>query len=175
MPPTTLFSRIMENKYFSSTTRITLEPFIITFIFVWFLMDGAQIQKNLLMWKICKFQLNQTEIVCGNLSAYNETQSEVQTRANNFEMFGQFMTTIPTIIYSFFAGSLSDDYGRKPLIILPTFGVVIGMFLSIVNYEFIDTLPIEFFYISGSCWWFFFGWKRSLLFGSVWFWSFYHD
>ena len=49
-------------------------------------MDGAQIQKNLLMWKICKFQLNQTEIVCGNLSAYNETQSEVQTRANNFEM-----------------------------------------------------------------------------------------
>ena len=86
MPPTTLFSRIMGNKYFSSTTRITLEPFIITFIFVWFLMDGAQIQKNLLMWKICKFQLNQTEIVCGNLSAYNETQSEVQTRANNFEM-----------------------------------------------------------------------------------------
>ena len=85
MPPT-LFSRIMGNKYFSSTTRITLEPFIITFIFVWFLMDGAQIQKNLLMWKICKFQLNQTEIVCGNLSAYNETQSEVQTRANNFEM-----------------------------------------------------------------------------------------
>ena len=71
--------------------------------------------------------------------------------------FGQFMTTIPTIIYSFFAGSLSDDYGRKPLIILPTFGVVIGMFLSIVNYEFIDTLPIEFFYISGSCWWFFLG------------------
>ena len=67
------------------------------------------------------------------------------------------MTTIPTIIYSFFAGSLSDDYGRKPLIILPTFGVVIGMFLSIVNYEFIDTLPIEFFYISGSCWWFFLG------------------
>ena len=87
----TLFSRI---KHFSSN-RITLEPFIITFIFVWFLMDGAQIQKNLLMWKICKFQLNETEIVCGNLSAYNETQSEVQTRANNFEMvcFSNFYLT----------------------------------------------------------------------------------
>ena len=54
-------------------------------------MDGAQIQKNLLMWKICKFQLNQTEIVCGNLSAYNETQSEVQKRANNFEMVSNTM------------------------------------------------------------------------------------
>ena len=67
------------------------------------------------------------------------------------------MLTVPSVFYSFFAGSLSDDYGRKPLIILPTFGVVIGMILSIINYSFIETLPIEFFYISGPAWWMFLG------------------
>ena len=67
------------------------------------------------------------------------------------------METIPTIIYSFFAGALSDDYGRKPLIILPALGSIIGTLLSILNYVFIETFPLEFFYFCGPFWWSFLG------------------
>ena len=67
------------------------------------------------------------------------------------------METIPTIIYSFFAGALSDDYGRKPLIILPALGSIIGTLLSILNYVFIETFPLEFFYFWGPFWWSFLG------------------
>ena len=62
------------------------------------------------------------------------------------------MTTIPSIVYSFFVGSLSDDFGRKPLILLPTIGAIIGMILAIINYVFIYQLPTAFFYVSGKYW-----------------------
>ena len=63
------------------------------------------------------------------------------------------MQTIPTIIYSFFAGSLSDDFGRKSLIMLPTIGSIIGTIFSLINYTFIEKLSIDFFYITGAFWW----------------------
>ena len=65
---------------------LTLEPFIVLFVFIWFIQSGVKIRKNLLMWKICKIELNYTENICNNLSQHNETQSEVQINLNNFEM-----------------------------------------------------------------------------------------
>jgi MFS family permease len=73
-----------------------------------------------------------------------------------FFKVGQWLGTVPTIIFSFFAGSLSDEYGRKPLILWPVFGGMIGILFSIINYAFINELPIEFFYVA-DCFWFFFG------------------
>ena len=66
---------------------------------------------------------------------------------------GGYIGSIPSIGYSFFAGSLSDDFGRKPLILLPLIGAIIGRIFSIINYFWIRELPTEFFYASGDFWW----------------------
>jgi MFS family permease len=63
---------------------------------------------------------------------------------------------MPTIFFSFFAGSLSDDYGRKPLLFWPLLGGTIGMVFHIINYTWINELPMAFFYVP-DCFWYFFG------------------
>jgi MFS family permease len=69
----------------------------------------------------------------------------------------QWLGTVPTILFSFFAGSLSDDYGRKPLMFWPMIGNIIGIVLWIINYAFINELPIEFLYLPDFFWNFFGG------------------
>ena len=70
------------------------------------------------------------------------------------------MATVPPLIYSFVAGSLSDKlekrwiniasmkiihsgYFRKPLIWFPVFGHVLASFLTVIVYFFNDDLPLE--------------------------------
>ena len=57
--------------------------------------------------------MNYEEHICKNLTAFTEIQNEVQIRTNNFEIVGKWLGWWPTIVYSFFVGSLSDEYGRK--------------------------------------------------------------
>ena len=59
-------------------------------------------------------------------------------------------------MFSLFAGSLSDDFGRKPLIIFPIAGTLIGTIFKLINYGFIHQLPTEFFFATDS-WCHFFG------------------
>jgi len=61
-------------------------------------------------------------------------------------MIGQWISSVPIVAFSIIAGALSDVFGRKPLMILPMIGDLIGTLFNIINYAFIDTLPLEFFY-----------------------------
>jgi MFS transporter, PCFT/HCP family, solute carrier family 46, member 3 len=61
-------------------------------------------------------------------------------------MIGQWISSVPIIIFSIIAGALSDVFGRKPLILLPMIGDLISTVFAIINYAFIETLPVEFFY-----------------------------
>ena len=70
---------------------ITLEPFILLFSIVLHIQLGAQIDRNLLMWKICHLELNYSLIICENLSENRTVQSEVQISMNNFEMVLQII------------------------------------------------------------------------------------
>ena len=62
-------------------------------------------------------------------------------------MVSQWMTNVPVVLFSIIAGALSDEFGRKPLMLWPVIGDLVGTLLNIINYAFIDTLPLEFFYI----------------------------
>ena len=53
----------------------------------------------------------------------------------------------PGIIYAFFAGALSDRYGRKYLVCLPVMGVLASTFFQIIHFTYISELPMEFFYM----------------------------
>jgi len=61
-------------------------------------------------------------------------------------MIGQWISSVPVVAFSIIAGALSDVFGRKPLILFPIVGDFISGIFTIINYAFIETLPIEFFY-----------------------------
>ena len=76
----------------------------------------------------------------------DQFQKEVQEYVNNFQMISQWISNVPIVLFSIIAGALSDEFGRKPLMIFPMIGDLIGTLFNIINYAFIDTLPLEFFY-----------------------------
>ncbi len=68
----------------------------------------------------------------------NETiKNDVQIYSNDFSITDKWVSTVPSFIYAIFAGALSDKYGRKPLILMPVFGNIIGGIFSVLNYAFI--------------------------------------
>jgi MFS family permease len=56
----------------------------------------------------------------------NDVQKEVQVLVNNFQMYGQWIATVPLTVFSIMAGALSDIYGRKPLILVPLIGYLLS-------------------------------------------------
>ncbi len=67
---------------------------------------------------------------------------------NNFQQSSQWITSVPLVIFSVIAGALSDVFGRKPLILFPLIGYLLNALANIVNYAFIEDLPVEFFYLN---------------------------
>jgi MFS family permease len=78
----------------------------------------------------------------------NEAQKDVQVLVNNFQQNSQWIASVPLIIFSVIAGALSDVFGRKPLILFPLIGYLLNSLANIVNYAFIETFPVEFFYLN---------------------------
>ena len=72
---------------------ISLEPIIFLVQFGRYALEGAQIQTDLLMWKICHFELKYDETICGNLTLdeYDSINNEVQTRTNDLEMVSRWL------------------------------------------------------------------------------------
>ena len=58
-----------------------------------------------------------------------------------------FLGAVPALLYSLFAGSLSDDFGRKPLMIVPIIGAVVTDAALLLNYLFIESVPLQLFYV----------------------------
>ncbi|TRY80252.1 hypothetical protein TCAL_13569, partial [Tigriopus californicus] len=128
---------------------ITLEPMIFVSVIGGTIVGGSALNTNLLINKMCVFELQFNTTICDHLDlAENEDyENEVQERVNNFQMIGQWVSAIPGLIFSLFAGGLSDNVGRKPLLIFPIVGLVLTSLLEILNLVFIDTFPIEVFYV----------------------------
>ena len=138
------------SKGISETLQtITIEPVIFLFSLGTFILSGAQIPTNILIYKICYIELNHTKDTCEHLGDdSNELiQEEVQVLTNNFQMNAQWITSIPGILFSLYAGPLSDKFGRKPLLMFPIVGYFFSAIGGIINYMFLETLPLEFFYI----------------------------
>ena len=103
---------------------ITLEPLMFIRAFGQLIVNGAQITTDLLLWKICHIELEYSEDICGNLTDYQTIKDEVQRQANDIQMVTGWLRSGPALIYTLFAGSLADDFGFKPFILLPCIGNV---------------------------------------------------
>jgi MFS family permease len=82
------------------------------------------------------------------LAENGEFQKVVQIQVNNFQMKSKWISSIPMVAFALIAGSLSDRLGRKPPLLFPLFGYLISSVINVINYAFIETLPVEFLYLS---------------------------
>ena len=105
--------------------RITLEPLIFLFTFGMVILRGSQIQTNLLLWKICRLELNYTEDICSNMSSfahlnpeYNDIQNEVQEKANSFLMISEWLSSAPTFIWCLFSGKIITKFNQMTRLFL---------------------------------------------------------
>ena len=63
-------------------------------------------------------------------------------------MIGSWLYFIPGVIYSLFAGALVDQFGKfRLLIFFPIFGTMLTRLIMLINYAFLDTLPVEVFHL----------------------------
>ena len=67
--------------------------------------------------KVCQLELGHPQSVCSHLSNHTDIETAVQARVNMFQVTGDLMCQIPTVIYALLAGTISDRFGRKPLMV----------------------------------------------------------
>ena len=144
---------------------ITLEPLVFMRALGELIVNGAQTTTDLLFWKICHLEQNHTEEICSNLTYYETIKDDVQRQANDIQMVTSWLRSGPALIYTLFAGSLADDFGFKPFILLPCIGTLVSdignakYYANFINYLksyifigmlinciFIEEVPLQFFY-----------------------------
>ena len=128
---------------------ITIEPFVFLLVLSRWMDRGAQITNTLMIWKICHLELEYPDDICSNLTlAENlDVNIEVQKQVATIQTNGMYLGAVPSVVYSLFAGALSDDFGRKPLMLLPAIGMILRDAALLINYLFIEVLPLQFFYM----------------------------
>ena len=80
---------------------VTIEPVIFLFILGNYILLGSQVPTNILMYKICFYEMNHTEHICENLGDESNKAIEelVQIETNNFQMTAQWIINVPGIIF----------------------------------------------------------------------------
>ena len=124
---------------------VTVEPAILLFFFArylylplyeqyYYVTYGSQILLNTSFpFPNGTFCLNSSQV---DQYAGNGSYKWVETRSNNLVFYGQIATRVPQIIVSICLGPLSDQIGRKPIIILASVGTTIQGILSIIIVKF---------------------------------------
>ncbi len=79
-----------------------------------------------LSYQVCKYELGLDDAICANLTSkeHQEHQLLVQRRVNGFEITRDWVCNAPPLLLGMIAGALSDQFGRKPLMIFPLVGDV---------------------------------------------------
>ncbi|KAK3907877.1 Proton-coupled folate transporter [Frankliniella fusca] len=96
---------------------------------------------NLLMIKTCEYMklpINCTDMETESGGPY---EKEIQPYVATIGMYKLIYETVPPAIMSFFIGSWSDTYGRKPLMIAPLIGYCLN-FLLLILYTWFDLPPM---------------------------------
>ena len=63
-------------------------------------------------------------------------------------MIGSWLYFTPGVIYSLIAGALVDKYGKfRLLVFFPIFGTMLTRIIMLINYAFLDRLPVEIFHL----------------------------
>eukprot|EP00092_Neocalanus_flemingeri_P036288 GFUD01039510.1.p1 GENE.GFUD01039510.1~~GFUD01039510.1.p1 ORF type:complete len:539 (-),score=81.11 GFUD01039510.1:778-2394(-) len=122
--------------------HISLEPvFFLYYINIGLIRISTE---GLYLDKACKVNLNYTEEICDNIHNHTEVQKETQKFVSELQAYNGILQSAPAIIFTLFAGPLSDTYGRKPLIICALFGWFLHNIVFLVNSIWFYELKVEY-------------------------------
>ena len=107
------------------------------------------LRTELAIAKVCQNELGHSDHVCTDLHNHTDIEILVQRRVNMFEMHGDIMSQVPTVIYAILAGSLSDKFGRKPLMIAAILGQILEGVALLVNKIWFTELRLEYLWLTG--------------------------
>ena len=110
---------------------ISLEP-----VFLLFCVNLGLIgitTQGLYLSKACKVNLNYTEDICDNIYSNLTIQTETQKYVSQISAYNGMLQSAPGIVFTLFAGPLTDSFGRKPLIICALFGYFLLDIIFLIN------------------------------------------
>lgn len=136
---------------------MTVEPILLVFMFAQFL--SYPVYQNLVQSMVCTRTQNCTLDLLYNREPHtlgNETdrcslpsdlQEEVQRETSHWILYTNLAFGLPSICFSIFYGSISDQLGRKLFILLPALGAAMntGVILEVAYLR--DSLPLYMFLI----------------------------
>jgi len=121
---------------------ITIEPVVLLFCII---SSLSKISSEVLyLQKGCQVNLGVSASVCLNLTAYNQTQLETQKLVSGVQAYNGLLQSLPAIVFTLFAGPLSDTYGRKPFLVVAIFGYVVQNLVFLVNAFWFHQLQVEY-------------------------------
>ena len=121
---------------------ITVEPVIVLYCLITALSGIPG--EELYVKKACRVNLNYTAEVCDNIYEHEEAQLATQRLVSGLQAKSGVLKSVPSIIFTLFAGPLSDSYGRKPLILLSIFGYFLLNLVFLINSIWFMELRVEF-------------------------------
>lgn len=123
-------------------SSIVLEPVaFLLMVFVGLIMLTSQ---ELYLMKACKVNLNFTAAECENINNHSHVQISTQQYVSEIQAYNGVLQSVPGIVLAFFAGPLSDKFGRKPLIVFSLFGFLILSLVFLINSFWFDELKVEY-------------------------------
>ena len=117
----TVWSRALRStkRYFED---ISIEPILFLFSIGFGIKYGAGVVDQLLLDKVCRFELNQPKEVCDNLTAHETIEEEVQSVANTFSLYRELVKSLTGSIASMFMGAFAGRFGFKACMFLAIIG-----------------------------------------------------
>ena len=85
-----------------------------------------------------------TKEICENIYDYPDLQTNLQQHTTALRTISRSLQAIPSVLYPLFAGTICDDYGRKPLILISILGFTISTTVFLINTIWWEELKAEF-------------------------------
>ena len=147
-------------KLHEPRVHVTVEPVLFLFMFASFL--SYTLFQELVHSLVCELTVNcsassneSSGDAGGGCEVPSRTEQEVQTRSSHWLLYVNLATGLPSVFVSVFYGSISDQRGRKPFIILPAIGTILNQIVILLTVQFRHTLPLSFLllgaFASGVC------------------------
>ena len=143
-----------------SYRHISLEP-----VFLLFCVNLGLIgitTQDLYLKKACKVNLNHSEAICDNIFNHTDIQvyyyytvnplislqplqQETQKYVSEIQAYNGMLQSAPGILFTLFAGPLSDQLGRKPLILSALLGYLLLDIIFLFNAVLFFELKVEYY------------------------------
>ena len=134
-----IFGKLKE-KVLLVWQNITIDPVVAMYCLV-IALSGIP-GEELYLKKACNVNLNHSMEICDNIQNHQEEQMATQKLVSGVQSHSGILQSVPGIVFTLFAGPISDTYGRKPLILFPLFGYFILNFVYLINSIWFNELKV---------------------------------